>query len=201
MIALAPVSAGWTGSIAITVGAATVTVTPALEQSAASIVLELLRLAALDLGGVWAVTAPAGVLTITGQGTWDLTVSGTTATRLALTSASGVSSVTASGAYAGAVHPAGLSAGMPDVGVEVGRSAGSGALAAAPVLSASSVSLSAYESTADAWALEEVAGVHDLWDPDRQLLLARVWIMGWERQRRAGSLVQARLSARAEVVR
>ena len=100
----------FSGSISITDGSDTVSVTPSATNSPLLIFETLASLAQTEFGGTWAVdvlTSSRLRLTSTGAGTWTLTASGTAGTLCGFTSATyaGVSTVTSDTTPTGSFYP------------------------------------------------------------------------------------------------
>jgi len=103
----AKVQAGWTGTLTATVGAASVAVTPASMrdgyESAASVVLRLVRDCTEQLGGTWAAYPNAnGTITVESSLSFSLAGTSLTATR------TGLATYSAAYTHTGTAHPNGV---------------------------------------------------------------------------------------------
>ena len=131
---LAPVQIGWTGSIAVTVGSTTTTITPRTRESVASLLARLVTDAFVELTlSLTLSVSSSGVITITGDATFTLNAGGAAATYTGFTGSpySGARAYTAAGAYdSGYVPTVGLRLDGSTLSTEAGRHVSTGATGA-----------------------------------------------------------------------
>lgn len=166
--AFARVLTGWTGTIALTYFGTTITVTPMSRDSVASLVARLLAESARAGVTLTASVDSSGVLTVTGNDAFDLTLTGTVESRTKLDAGpySSVTSVTGTGAYANAWVPAkGLRLADPLLATSKGTYSGDDGYGTAPW----SVSAgSRVEAWTGAMTLPDLDGYeHDYWHDGR----------------------------------
>lgn len=189
-VCLAPVVAGWTGSIAVDSGGITTTITPLARDSIAAIMARLVHEVYVDQDLQLRCTVDVdnnGELVLAAASTFGLVASGTVATRTLFDSGpySGAASYAASDTYEGRVTPAGVVYGGT-LQVSGGRAVGDGSGGSHGVDEAPSGRLRTTWQFASAWSVEgALTGVYDVWDDGR--ILGRVRVDGW-RRRPAGGL-------------
>lgn len=108
MVGLSQVTSGWTGTVQITRGVTTETITPLGRTSAIEVWAEVIRAAQVKFGGTWqGYPDSLGRLYITSTiGVFSVVVSGTTQTRLVYTGTyTGATEYTAAGAHHTAAYP------------------------------------------------------------------------------------------------
>jgi len=188
MNALSKVTLGWTGSITIedTGSALSVTVTPTGNESALSVFLRLRNLVSDLLPGVWIFgTTSAMKLTIATDGDpFDLTVSGTTGTRLGFISLSTLSSIQASTAAYETTQPGGLNWSTKRDWSD-GKPTFDGSGVQAPAKYNDSVTLQLWDDYDQIWNHEEsLIGTYDVWSYEAGVLLLRLRarIRSWSRR-------------------
>jgi len=178
--ALAPVSAGWTGTIT----AHGVTVTPRPRESVASLIARLVSQVFISTGYQLTVsTSSSGVITISSTATFSIVTTSNTATRTGFTgSYTSASTYTAATAYTGAYVPTlGLRCNNGAWVSTTGHAVSDGSLGYAGPLSIGRCEVQMWTSFADAWANEDTpTGVYDVWHDGR--VLARVCIDAVQRR-------------------
>jgi hypothetical protein len=208
--ALAKVVSGWTGTITVTVGAASAAFTPAARSSAFEVMtalgLEVVRVFGTVGHAAW--VTPAGVFEMVGPSTFSVAATGTTMGRLGMTGTlSGAASYTFPSTYTGGVLPDyGLRAKSPMVTVDDGAATSTGATGRTGQLKSGSARLFVFDDFADVFTLSadldqgETYDAHvwrdDDWPPIVRLRVRSVHVVRWGR-----SNDKARIEARCAEVR
>lgn len=207
LVALAKVVTGWTGSVAVTAGGRTVTVTPRTRESVASLFARLIADCLAELSGfelrVSLINEDQLQLSSADGTVFAVTMSGVCGPNTDFDSGpySGASTYSSDGNhYAGAVVPQGLRCDTMGLAASQGRATADGTAGYAPPLEAPEATLTAFMQFDAAWSFEtSVLGVYDLWHDGR--VQARILIDVWRRvppgKRRTGMM---RLEAQASVV-
>lgn len=208
LAALAKVVTGWTGSIAVTAGGRTVTVTPRTRESVASLFARLIADCLAELSGfellVSLVSADQLQMSSADGSTFSVTMSGNCGTWTDFDSGpySGANVYGSDGnGFLGAfVATYGMRCDSLGIMTGQGRATADGTAGYAPPLEAPDATLILFGQFDEVWSLETSAlGVYDLWHDGR--VQARLLIDVWRRvapgQRRTGMM---RLEAQASVV-
>lgn len=190
--ALAEVAAGWTGSVALTYGSASTTVTPRTRESVASLVARLVADALSDCGLVLSVSlTSAGRVVLTGRDTsatpatfglvWAGTAGSFCGFDLGAGTYTGGASYTATDPYTGRWLPSdGLRVDGTGLATDLGRAVSTGAYASSGAMAGESTTIRAWTTHADAWTVEDdIVGVYDAWHDGR--VFGRYRIDGWTR--------------------
>ena len=195
--ALAEVSAGWTGSVALTYGSASTTVTPRTRESVASLIARLVADGIAECSLYLSVSlTSAGRVVLTGYDSdgigssaslavFGLVWTGATGSfcgfDLGAGTYTGASSYTATDPFTGRWLPTGgLRLEGTGYTTDEGRMVASGAYGSAGIALGDATTLRAWTSHADAWTAEaDVEGVYDVWHEGR--VFGRVRVDGWRR--------------------
>lgn len=211
---LAKALASWTGSLSVTYGAKTVTVTPRTRESVASLVARLVSDVAGATGLALVVSVSAtGVITISSDSTFVLSPTLLCATRTGFTGGpySGGLTYTAAAPFTGVTVPSkGLRLDEPTSRTRSGSVVGSGASAVGGMPDPVSSTLRLFGTLSEAQALlttisalASTERVHDLWYEGRlaaRLRLDGASVRALTRPRDSTSL-GAELAARVTAVR
>jgi hypothetical protein len=160
---LAPVVAGWSGTMTIN----GIVVTPRTRESVASLIARATVdcYAQTGLAVSWSVSA-SGVISCSAASAFDLVLSGVVDNRTGFTgSYTGAASYTAAGAFTGAYVPAyGLRLNGRALAQRIGSAVSDGSSGFTGPLTAGAQDLVMWTGYADAWAAEaDVLGVYDVW--------------------------------------
>lgn len=188
---LSKVATGWTGSIVVTIGAVSVTLTPGGRESVASLATELCRQCTIVHGGTWrlAVTSSARLALYSSE-TFNLTISSVAATRFGWANDTGVTSVVGSTAHYGAYYPAyGIGWGTDGGPDELAAPTSDGSNAGSVRRTTVNRSILAWDAYAASWDAEaDIYGVYDVWSlgnaspGEDPLIRTRVRIASWSRE-------------------
>lgn len=180
---LSKVVSGWTGTVAVTYGGITTTITPRLRESVASIFVRLAHEVYRDLGLVLSVGIDSEpIIRVSAPSAFDMTTSSNLATR------SGLSDLTYTGAasYEGpddAQNEECASTGArlvgPTLAGEIGGATGAGGYGYAPIPALGKTQLRWWTNYAQSWTDEQINGVYDFWKDGR--IFGRIRIDGWRR--------------------
>lgn len=180
---LSKVVAGWTGTVAVTYGGITTTITPRLRESVASIFVRLAHEVYRDSGLALSIGIDSNpIVRASASAPFDMTTSGNLATR------SGLSDLTYSGAasYEGpddaqneetAFFGARLVG--PILAGDIGSATGAGGYGYAPMPALGKTQLRWWTIYAHTWSDEQISGVYDFWQDGR--IFGRIRIDGWRR--------------------
>lgn len=199
----AEVLTGWTGSVAITVGATTTTVTPLTRESVASLFARLAHDVYVDSGLALTVKPIANdQLQVSAASTFDMAYDGNCGTRCDYPYgpyAGQTVYLSDQTVVTGRIPAYGVSVEGDDLGASTGRVLASGAYAVQGVADPAHASLIVFTTFADAWDFESaVVGLYDLWVDGR--LIGRYHIDAWKRTRRGKLHNQVALTADAQAV-
>lgn len=201
---LSQVLAGWTGTVAVTVGSTTTTITPRLRESVASLWARIIAGVYVDSAVSLAfVVIAIDFANVSCASNFTLTLTGNCATRLDMASGpyGPTTSVTTDGAeMSGVVVPTGLRSSLA-MAQPSQSSTGDGSYASALWPSLTTAQLMMSVSAADAWAYDvSTVGVYDI--AADAGLHGRVRIDGWNRApmgRKRNTLVELSTTAQAVV--
>lgn len=183
--ALAEVLAGWTGTIAVTSSGTTVTVTPHLRESVASLFARVAQESYAKLG----VTLGVSVYDLGGGGEAVLRITATSTVTITFTGNCGARTDYDSGPYTGTDLPSeGVGSGptgvyVPTRGLALdgstygggeGRAVSTGAYGFAGPAEAGNARLRMWSSFSDTWGNEDLEGVYDVWHDGRILGRGRI---------------------------
>lgn len=197
---LAEVKTGWTGTIALTYGGTTVTITPRTRESVASLLARLVAGALLETGLALSVVVSTNdpFLTISAASFFDLALTGTCETRTGMAggSATSITSESSADVYCPIY---GIELDGDELSASAGRAVSSGAYANRGASDAARATVTIYTTYADAWVQEAaLQGVYDVWLDGR--VLGRFRIDQWTRTRRGKLHNQVVLTADALAV-
>lgn len=195
--ALAEVLSGWTGTIAVTYGGVTTTVTPYVRESVASLFARLVAQVYADSGLALSVRVSTDdpFVAVSASSAFDLTLSGTCESRSGLTDGpySGATSYEGVAGVASLYVPTrGLRLDGPAWSVEVGRPTSTGSAGYAGPMIGGTAQLTMWSSFADTWANEDLEGVYDVWHDGRIFGRGRIDSIRRERMGRLSNQVVMR---------
>ena len=191
--ALAKVVSGWTGTITVTVGAASASYTPKSRTSAFEVITELgdelVRVSGAVGLGAWVTSS--GVIQMVGPSVFSVAATGTTLGRLGMTGTlSGAAQYTFPSAYTGALLPDyGVRAKSRLIDVDDGAATTTGATGRAGALKSGGATLFAFDGFSDVFTITadldagETYDAHVWRDDDRpplvRLRVRSVSVLKW----------------------
>lgn len=192
---LAEVLSGWTGTIAVTYGGITTTITPYVRESVASLWARTIAQVYADSGLTMTISTSGSDTTITTSASCTITLTGNTATRTDYDSGpyTNTSFPSDGNGYLGRYVPTrGLRLDGPAWSVELGRSTSTGSAGFAGPMIGGTATLTMWSSFADTWANEDLEGVYDVWHDGRIFGRGRIDSIRRERMGRLSDQVVMR---------